>query len=266
MRPRAAVFYFHDIVPAARLAEVPATHRPYALPPEEFRAYALAASQLARRSIPVSQVPGDLGGGFYSFTFDDGHASDYTEAFPVLQEIGLRATFFVVPTLVDTPGYVTWPQLREMVAGGMEIGSHSLTHPFVDRLDEAGLRCEFGESKAIIEDRLGLAVYAASLPRGWEPPAMKPVLESLGYRVFCTSRVGWWHPGNEPLAVPRIAVRQGMPLEVFAAIANAERQALWSLQAIELVKNTVKACLGRGGWARLRAPLLRLRYAPQEEP
>ncbi len=265
MRPRAAVFYFHDIVPPGRLADVPATHRPYALPPEEFRAYALAASQLEKRSIPVSRVPGELGGGFYSLTFDDGHASDYTEAFPVLQELGLRATFFVVPTFVGTPGYVTWSQLREMVAAGMEIGSHSLTHPFVDRLDAAGLRHEFGVSKRQIEDRLGLAVHAASLPRGWEPPHMRDVLGALGYRVFCTSRVAWWHPGNEPLTMPRIAVRQGMPIDVFAAIANAERRALWWLQSVELAKNTVKACVGRGGWARLRAPLLRLRYATEEE-
>jgi hypothetical protein len=263
MRPRAAVFFFHDIVSPERLDEIPATHRPYALSPEEFRAYVFAATQCPRRSIPVSHVPGDLGGAFYSLTFDDGHASAYAEAFPVLVELGLRATFFVVPTFVGTPGYVTWTQLREMVAAGMEIGSHSLTHPFVDRLDEAALRMEFGDSKAIIEDRLGLAVHAASLPRGWEPPAMRSVLGSLGYRVFCTSRVGWWYPGNEPLTMPRIAVRQGMAVELFAAIATAERRALWGLQGVELAKNAVKACLGRGGWARLRAPLLRLRYAQQ---
>ncbi len=265
MRPRAAVFFFHDVVPAERLVELPATHRPYAVAAEEFRALLLAVSQSPRRTVPVSQVPGELGGGFYGLTFDDGHASDYTEAFPALQELGLRATFFVVPTLVDTPGYVTWAQLREMVAAGMEVGSHSLTHPFIDGLDEAGLRHEFGESKAMIEDRLGLAVYAASLPRGWEHPALTPVLGALGYRVFCTSRVGWWHPGNPPLAMPRIAVRHGMPIDAFMAIANAERRALWWLQTVEMAKNTAKACLGRRGWAALRAPLLRLRYAHQGE-
>ncbi len=266
MRPRAAVFFFHDVMPAGRLADVPATHRPYVLSSEEFRAHALAAAQSSRRAIPVSQVPGELGGGFYSLTFDDGHESDYTQAFPILRELGLRATFFVVPTLVETAGYVTWAQLREMVAGGMEIGSHSLTHPFVDQLDEAGLRREFGESKAWIEERLGQPVRAASLPRGWEAPRMEPVLAALGYRVFCTSRVGWWYPGSRPLLMRRIAVRQGMAVEDFTAILNAERRVLWRLQAIEAGKNVAKACLGRRGWAALRAPILRLRYAPSEEP
>jgi peptidoglycan/xylan/chitin deacetylase (PgdA/CDA1 family) len=265
MRPRAAVLFFHDIMAREEMEGVPLSHRPYVLPREEFRAYLFAAAQSPRRAVPVCQVPGELGGAFYALTFDDGRTSDYTEAFPVLQEHGLRATFFVVPTLVDTQGHVTWGQLREMAAAGMEIGSHSLTHPFVDRLDEAGLRREFGDSKRMIEDRLGSPVRAASLPRGWEPPALAPVLGDLGYRVFCTSRVGWWHPGDTPLLMPRIAVRYGMPVEAFAAIVNAEPRALWRLQVTEVTKNAVKACVGRRGWARLRAPLLRLRYAAPEE-
>jgi peptidoglycan/xylan/chitin deacetylase (PgdA/CDA1 family) len=180
-------------------------------------------------------------------------------AFPILQELGLRATFFVVPTLVDTPGHVTWAQLREMVAAGMEVGSHSLTHPFVNGLDRDGLVREFGESKRMLEERLGIAVRSASLPRGWEPPALRPVLGELGYRVFCTSRVAWWYPGGDPLAIPRIAVRRGMLVEEFAAILNAEPRALWRMQAIEVAKNTAKAWLGTEGWQRLRAPLLALR-------
>jgi peptidoglycan/xylan/chitin deacetylase (PgdA/CDA1 family) len=260
MRPRAAVFVFHDVVPEERLDEVPPTHRPYVLAPTELRSLLLAACETPRRAIPVGQVPGELGGAFYSLTFDDGAASDYIHVFPVLCELKLRATFFVVPSRVDTPGHVTWAQLREMVAAGMEVGSHSLTHPFLDRLDAAGLRREFGVSKAMLEDRLGIAVRAASLPRGWEPPGLEPVLRELGYRVFCTSRVGWWHPGDRPLAVPRVGVRRGMTVAEFVAILSAEPRALWRLKAIEAAKTAAKACLGSGGWQRVRAPLLALRY------
>jgi peptidoglycan/xylan/chitin deacetylase (PgdA/CDA1 family) len=264
MRPRAAVFYFHDVVPTARLGEIPPTHRPYAVTPEEFRAYLLAAARSPRQSVVAGRIPGELGGPFYGVTFDDGRASDHHEAFPVLCELGIRATFFVVPTLVGTPGYVTWSELREMVAAGMEIGSHSLTHPFVDALGEAELRLEFGESKRILEDRLGCTVRTGSLPRGWAPPVLEPVLRELGYRVFCTSRVGWWHPGDAPLAVPRVAVRPGMPIEEFVAILNAEPRALWTLQALDVAKNAAKACLGRRGWNRLRTPLMRFRYSEEQ--
>jgi len=261
VRARAAVFVFHDVVPAMRLAAVAVTHRPYVLPCEDFRALLLAARASARRPLPAGHLPEELGGLFYSLTFDDGHASNYTEAFPALCELGLRATFFVVPPLVGTTGHVAWDQLREMVAAGMEIGSHSLTHPFLDRLDPAGLEREFGESKAIIEDRLGVAVRAASLPRGWAPAGLEGILRRLDYHVFCTSRVGWWHPGDAPLAVPRVVPHPGMPIERFAAILNGEPRALWRLQMEQAAKDAVKACLGRRGWAALRTPLLRLLYA-----
>jgi peptidoglycan/xylan/chitin deacetylase (PgdA/CDA1 family) len=264
MRPRAAIFYFHDIVPAERMSEVPATHRPYAVTPRDFRAYVMAAIQSRRQALPAGQVPRELGGLFYSITFDDGRASDYEFAFPVLRELGVRATFFVVPTLVESAGYVTWAQLREMVAGGMEIGSHSLTHPFFDGLDDAQVRHEFGESKRLIEERLGCAVRTASLPRGWAPPRMEPILRDLGYRVFCTSRVGWWHPGDEPLRMPRVAIKRGMPIEEFVGILNAEPRALWTQQAVDLAKNAAKACLGRRGWNVLRTPIMRMRYAAEE--
>jgi peptidoglycan/xylan/chitin deacetylase (PgdA/CDA1 family) len=257
--PRAAIFCLHDIVPEERLAEMAATHRPYVLTPEEFRAHLMAIRGSGFRGIPASEVPRELGGRFFCLTFDDGWASDYEVAFPVLAELGHRATFFVVPTMVDTPGYVSWAQLREMVAGGMEIGSHSLTHPFMQDLDADGVRREFGESRRMLEDRLGLPVRAASLPRGWEPPGFEQVLGELGYRVFCTSRVGWWYPGGRALSMPRIAVRRTMTPEEFAAIVCAERGALWRLQAVDAAKNVVKACLGNGGWQRLRAPLLAVR-------
>jgi hypothetical protein len=90
------------------------------------------------------------------------------------------------------------------------------------------------------------------------------VLADLGYRVFCTSRTGWWHPGDRPLAVPRVAVVRGMPIEEFAAIVNSEARALWRPQMIDAAKNVVKACLGRRGWAFVRAPLLKLRYSEPE--
>ena len=259
MRARAAIFCLHDVVAPEHLDDVPAGHRPYALTPDELRGLLVEASRTGRQSIVVSAVPGELGAAFYALTFDDGAASDYEVTFPILTEIGLRATFFVVPTLVETPGYVTWGQLREMVAAGMEVGSHSLTHPFVNALDRAGLEREFGESKRILESRLGLPIRSASLPRGWEPPDLRPVLQQLGYRVFCTSRVAWWYPGADALAMPRVAVRRGLATEEFAAIVNGESRSLWRMQAVEAAKNAAKACLGVDGWQRLRTPLLALK-------
>ena len=259
MRARSVVFGFHDLVAREHLATLPSGHRPYAVDPQDFRAYLMALQRAGRRVVPVGQLPAEMTGGVVSLTFDDGWESDYTEAFRVLRELKLRATFFIVPTLVETTGYLTWAQLREMVATGMEIGSHSLTHPFMHRLDAAGLRHEFGESKRILEDRLRQTVRSASLPRGWEPRQFEDVLRELGYRVFCTSRVGWWYPGGRSLSMPRVIVRRGLTVEEFVAIADAHPRSLWRLQASERAKNVVKRFVGQRGWSWLRTPLLALR-------
>jgi hypothetical protein len=97
------------------------------------------------------------------------------------------------------------------------------------------------------------------LPRGWEPDALRPVLRALGYRAFCTSRVSWWYPGTDPLSMPRVAVRRGMLVEDFGSIVKTEPRALWRMQAVEAAKNAAKACLGKDGWQRLRAPILALK-------
>lgn len=259
MSARAAVFCFHDLAGPAAVARIPPTHRPYVLDPAEYRAHLLAIKGTGRRTITVAELVRDWSGGTVALTFDDGCASDHADAFPALCELGMRATFFVVPSLVDTAGYVGWDALREMVAAGMEIGSHSMTHPFMDELDAAGVAREFGESKAMLESRLGCAVRSASLPRGAEPAEFRTVLAGLGYKAFCTSRVGWWRPGGDPFLIPRVGVRRGTPTEAVAAIAAAEPRALLRMQAVEAAKNAVKRCVGRRGWTRLRAPILALK-------
>src|SRR5262249_10011234 len=52
----------------------------------------------------------------------------------------------------------TWEQARALADAGMEIGAHTLTHPFLDRLDAAEQSREIGGSVRVIAERLGVAV------------------------------------------------------------------------------------------------------------
>lgn len=64
-----------------------------------------------------------------TLSFDDGDASFWTYVYPLLQQFNLRATAFVVGTLMDTPGYMTTAQLQTMYSSGcVDVGNHSHDH------------------------------------------------------------------------------------------------------------------------------------------
>src|ERR1022692_3450025 len=80
-------------------------------------------------------------------TFDDGNASDADIALPLLRRHGLTATFFVVSSRIDQPGSLTSAGVKELVRGGMGVGSHGKGHrPWREatnaELDEVA--CPFG--------------------------------------------------------------------------------------------------------------------------
>jgi peptidoglycan/xylan/chitin deacetylase (PgdA/CDA1 family) len=62
------------------------------------------------------------------FTFDDGHEDNYQSAFPILKAHGFSGVFYIITGMVGWQGQMTWPQLREMLANGMQIGSHTVHH------------------------------------------------------------------------------------------------------------------------------------------
>ncbi len=67
-----------------------------------------------------------------ALTFDDAWESAYTVAFPLLKQYRLCAALFAIPARVGQPGFITWPQLRELSASGVfDVQSHTRTHAMI---------------------------------------------------------------------------------------------------------------------------------------
>jgi peptidoglycan/xylan/chitin deacetylase (PgdA/CDA1 family) len=77
--------------------------------------------------------------------FDDSHKSEYTYAKPILDKYGFKATFF------EVCGWITseegWREIAELQQDGMDIESHTITHPDLGKLSEAQLTYEIGQSR-----------------------------------------------------------------------------------------------------------------------
>jgi peptidoglycan/xylan/chitin deacetylase (PgdA/CDA1 family) len=220
MRPRAAVFCLHDVVPDARLGEVAPTHRPYALSPAEFRAHLMAVHALGLRAITAGQIPTDLRADSSALTFDDGCASDYEETFPALMEFGLRATFSSCP-LWSGRGVRDPPQLREMAAAGMR-SQPLLTHPFLHELDgRYPARVRRVEAHPGVT---GPAGGGARRSRAAGSRRTASALAELDYRAsYQPGRLRARRPSPRD---PGVVIRRGMEPADFAAIAAAEPRAL----------------------------------------
>ena len=114
-------------------------------------------------------------------TFDDGYESNHRIGIQVLPQLGICATFFVIPGFVESSGKgnsqrfiserlfpgelapddadknlsMSWNQIRELSSCGHEIGSHTMTHPRLSELLDAEIVKEFVDSKTKIADEIG---------------------------------------------------------------------------------------------------------------
>ena len=62
--------------------------------------------------------------------------------------------------------YLSWDEISEMAGGGIEFGSHTVTHPRLSALDPEVCSSELVNSKRIIEERTGRPVKTLAYPFG----------------------------------------------------------------------------------------------------
>lgn len=153
-------------------------------------------------------------------TFDDGHASHLKYAAPCLKENQWPGIFFVSAGLVGRKGQMDWADLRGLLGEGFEIGSHGLRHIPLINLSEDELEKEVGQSKKILEDRLGAEVKSFSIPRGFDHPRIKEAAVKAGYRFLFNSRFDLVRRGESPLGLARLGVRRGFSFETFVQLAG----------------------------------------------
>jgi peptidoglycan/xylan/chitin deacetylase (PgdA/CDA1 family) len=240
---------YHEISPMD--ASGPGNY--FSVPRARFAAQLDLLGAMGLQGASMERVAASPNGGLVAITFDDGHASDYAEAFPELAARGMSATFFVVTSRVGQPGYVTWPHLREMSSSGMSIQSHTHTHPFLSELTRAQALDELRTSKRLLDDALAqdtisIAFPGGDAPRGW---SANDFVE-LGYEWIATSR---WGPNSRvprTRAIRRYTVRRDGDASTFERMAHAASSA-WSPEAVRLLTlNVVRRALGPSRYATMR--------------
>lgn len=150
-------------------------------------------------------------------SFDDGYVSAYTAALPILEEFHLAGTFYIVTGFVDQPRYLTWEQVLALDRAGMEIGSHTRTHPDLTKLGAKGLELEVAGAKQELQKRLGHVVEAFCYPTGAYSDAVVAAVRKAGYTSATTTRPGLATRQQDPMLYTRVRVWRGESLPSFIA-------------------------------------------------
>lgn len=135
-------------------------------------------------------------------TMDDGWEGVYQFAFPVLKEFGFPFTVYLYKKYVNIGGRsLTWGQIREMMAFGAEVGSHSVSHETLTSRhgrNDADYRLwilsELKDSKEFLEKNLGIAVSSFAYPYGNHNEEIVQTTQQVGYETAVTvspQKVTW---------------------------------------------------------------------------
>jgi peptidoglycan/xylan/chitin deacetylase (PgdA/CDA1 family) len=81
-------------------------------------------------------------------------------------------------------------EIREWLASGQEIGSHSLTHRNLSKLSQSEAREQIMGSKKKLEDTFGIAVRHFAYPGGKWTPMVRDLVQEAGYVTACTTEFG----------------------------------------------------------------------------
>jgi len=258
MRAEWVCLMYHDI--AAGAHEGGGGPSRFAVPEGEFGRQLDQLRELGLQGVTLREA---LAGkpSAIAITFDDGDAGQYTRGFRALAARGMQATFFVTTDWIGRDGYVSWPQLREMRAAGMDVQSHAQTHRFLSELTPAQLRDELRGAKAALDDGLAQNTDMLALPGGdWPRRPARNEITAAGYRVVATSAWGVNAspavPAVGPVIVHRCTVSGVAGPRGFAAIATADRGLRRRRRLREGTLGALRSTLGPSRYARWRRLVL----------
>jgi peptidoglycan/xylan/chitin deacetylase (PgdA/CDA1 family) len=95
-------------------------------------------------------------------------------------------------------------EIREMAASGIAFGSHTVSHAILPQCLRPEIERELTDSKALLEDLLGITIDTLAYPDGQWSPEVESCAFSCGYRLAVTTKFRFMSPRDRPLRLPRV--------------------------------------------------------------
>jgi peptidoglycan/xylan/chitin deacetylase (PgdA/CDA1 family) len=157
-------------------------------------------------------------------TFDDGYASQYTNAVPVLKGLGwVGVENLQLSGLPPSEGGLTDSQIRGLIAAGWELDSEGMTGTDLTTVDPGALAQEVSGARQMLRSRYGVAANWFSYPLGHYNPTVIAAVRAAGFVGATTAVSGWASPQQDRYRLPRLEVVGGTsPSQLLSQIAAAQ--------------------------------------------
>jgi peptidoglycan/xylan/chitin deacetylase (PgdA/CDA1 family) len=228
-----------------------------AVGPETLRAQVQSLLRRGYRGVTFSDAVAEGGGKRVAVTFDDGYENMFTEALPVLRDLGVPGTVFVPTNFPEHREPLSWPgidhwaegehadellpldweQISALADAGWEIGSHTCTHPRLTQLDDETLARELADSRAELERRLDRPCRTIAYPYGDVDDRVVEATRVAGYALGAALPNAFEPP--RPLVWPRVGIYRADTEFTFKAKVSRAVRWLRSTDAWEVVRGGV---------------------------
>jgi peptidoglycan/xylan/chitin deacetylase (PgdA/CDA1 family) len=254
MNSRVFLMYHELELPERPLCQDEPGYVRYIVHIDNFRRQMQFIKDCGMRGMSVSEALSQTATAGPIVTFDDGCETDLIAAAPLLSNLGFNATFYVTVGFLERRGYLTRPALRSLSDQGFEIGSHSLTHPYLTDLPQDKLEEELTRSKEELERIIGRPVFHFSCPGGRWSGRVADAAQRAGYRSVATSRAAANSPFASSFALGRVAIMRRTSLATFAR--QSKGHGLWKLRVNNSLLSSMRQVLGNTAYDRIRAGIL----------
>ena len=167
-------------------------------------------------------------------TFDDGFADFHANALSILAKYSYTATLYITTGYVgDTSRWLhregegqrpmlTWEQIAEIHAAGIECAAHTACHSHLDTLPLTAAKVEIEKSKQALEEQLGQPVLSFAYPYGHYTEAVRDLVGRAGFTSACAVKEGMSSLQDDHLALARVTVVRDMDVHQLGAVVRGE--------------------------------------------